>query len=346
MKKIISVILTLSFVITLASCSAEKENKRFSKSFFEAFDTASTIMAYDKSQADFNEHFKAVRNEIELYSQLYDIYKDYDGVVNLKYVNENAYTTPVKVDKKIIDLLLFGKEAYKKTNGNVNICMGAVLSVWHSKREAANENPDNASLPDMSLLQEKAEHTDIDSLIIDEENNTVFFSDSEMTLDVGAIAKGFVAERICDYITENNIWQSASVSIGGNLKTIGSKGGEPFAIGIENPRSDGQYLATVFVQNGETVVTSGDYQRYFIVDGKRYCHIIDKSTLMPADKISSVTVITGNSADADMLSTALFIMNAEDGKNFVDSTDGVEAIWVTKDGKTVRSSGFRKYEVR
>lgn len=100
------------------------------------------------------------------------------------------------------------------------------------------------------------------------------------------------------------------------------------------------------MKNGETVVTSGDYQRYFIVDGKRYCHIIDKSTLMPADKISSVTVITGNSADADMLSTALFVMNAEDGKNFVDSTDGVEAIWVTKDGKTVRSSGFRKHEVR
>lgn len=346
MKKFASVILSLALIFTLASCAAEPSGKRFSKSFFDVFDTASTIMAYDNSQSDFNAHFKAVYNEIEIYSQLFDIYKDYDGVVNLKYVNENAGKSSVEVDEKIIELLKFGKEAYEKTNGYVNICMGAVLSVWHDARENANESPESAALPAMELLRERAKRTDINNLVIDDENNTVFFKDGEMSLDVGAIAKGFVAEKICDYITENNIWQSATVSIGGNLKTVGAKGSEKFAIGVESPKAEGQYLTTVFVKDGETVVTSGDYQRYFTVSGEKYCHIIDKDTLMPADKISSVTVITSNSANADMLSTALFVMNAEDGQMLVNNTDGVEAIWVTRDGKTIRSSGFRKYEVR
>lgn len=346
MKKFVSLILSLSLIFTLASCAAEAEGKRFSKSFFDLFDTASTIVAYDESQADFNNNFKMVFDEIEVYSQLFDIYKDYEGVVNLKYVNENAGKAPVKVDERIIQLLNFGVEAYSRTNGYVNICMGSVLSVWHSARENANKSPENAKLPDMNMLNEKSKHTDISNLSIDFRNNTVFFKDSEMSLDVGAIAKGYVAEKICSFITENNIWQSATVSIGGNLKTIGSKGNQAFAIGIESPKANGQYLSTVFVSNGKSVVTSGDYQRYFTVNGKRYCHIIDKNSLMPADKNSSVTVITSNSADADMYSTALFLMNAEDGKTLVDSTEGVEAIWVKSDGKIIRSSGFKKYEVR
>lgn len=346
MRKFISLILALIFMLTFSACAVNKNEKRFSKSFFNAFDTVSTITAADKSQKDFNEHFKAVYAEIETYSQLFDIYKDYEGVVNLKYVNENAGKAPVEVDEKIIELLEFGKQAYEKTNGRVNICMGSVLSVWHDMREQGNQNPENASLPDMNLLVEKSKHTDINNLIIDDENNTVFFADSEMSIDVGAAAKGFTAEKICDFIEKNNIWQSATVSIGGNLKTIGSKENGKFAIGIENPKQNGQYLATVFVKNGQTVVTSGDYQRYYTVNGKKYCHIIDNKTLMPADEISSVTVITNDSANADILSTALFIMSAEEGKQFVDNTDGVEAVWALKSGEIIRSKEFKKYEVR
>lgn len=140
MKRFVSVILSLSLIFTLASCAADVEGKRFSKSFFDVFDTASTIVAYDESQADFNVHFKEVFVEIEAYSQLFDIYNDYEGVVNLKYVNENAALSPVKVDKKIIELLNFGVEAYSRTNGYVNICMGSVLGVWHDEREKANAN--------------------------------------------------------------------------------------------------------------------------------------------------------------------------------------------------------------
>lgn len=349
MKKFISIILSLSFLLTLVSCSADTGLKRFSKSFFDIFDTASTVVAYDKSQKDFEEHFKMFYEEVETYSKFYDIYKSYDGIVNLKYVNENAAKEPVKVDKKIIDLLVYAKNIYDVTEGCTNICMGSVLSIWHDKREDALQNPENATLPNIDLLKEKSNHTDINNLVIDTENSTVFFADDEMTLDVGSVAKGYVADKMCEYVLENNIWQSATISLGGNLKTVGYKnndGKTKFIIGIESPDKSKDYLSKVSVANGFSVVTSGDYQRYYTVDGVKYCHIIDPNTLTPADKFSSVSIITNNSANADALSTALFIMDVEKGLQLVESMEDVEAIWVYKNGKEVRSSGFSKYEVK
>lgn len=349
MKKFISIILSLSFLLTLVSCSADTGLKRFSKSFFDIFDTASTVVAYDKSQEDFDKHFKMFYEEAETYSKLYDIYKSYDGVVNLKYVNENAAKEPVKVDEKIIDLLLYAKKAYDMSEGYTNICMGSVLSVWHDKREEGLENPEKATLPDVDVLKERSKHTDMKNLVLDTENSTVFFADEKMTLDVGAIAKGYVADKMCEFVLSNNIWQSATISLGGNLKTVGYKnndGKTKFVIGIESPDKSKDYLSKVSVANGISVVTSGDYQRYYTVDGEKYCHIIDPDTLMPADKFTSVSIVTNNSANADALSTALFIMDIEKGLQLVESMEDVEAIWVYKNGKEVRSSGFSKYEVK
>lgn len=353
MKKIISIILSFSFIFTFVSCSNSVDKKRdttkFSKSFVDLFDTASTITAYDESQKKFNEHFDMVYNELLTYSKLFDIYNTYDDVVNLKYVNENASKAPVKVDKKIIDLLLYGKESYKISNGYTNICMGSVLKLWHDKREEGLDNPQIASLPDMNELKEKALHTNIDNLIIDEENSTVFFKDDKMLLDVGAITKGYVCEKIADFIKKNNIWQSVTISLGGNIKAIGFKnndGKTPFIIGVENPNSSENYYAKIKTKEGDSVVTSGDYQRFYTVNGKDYCHIISPNSLMPANEFTSVSVVTKDSALGDTLSTALFIMDLESGKKLVESLDGVEALWVDKDGKMTKSSNFESLEVK
>ena len=133
----------------------------------------------------------------------------------------------------------------------------------------------------------------------------------------------------------------------GNIKTVGvkDKTGSPFVIGIENPDSEGDYVAKVGACNGESVVTSGDYQRYYTVDGVKYCHIIDPNTLMPAEYVSSVTVISEDSAYADMLSTDLFIMSVEDGITLVNRLENTQAVWVDKNGKKFFSSGFEKYAV-
>lgn len=347
MKRLISIFLSLSIVLTLSSCLKDSDSKRFSNTFFDLFDTVSSIMAYDYSQNDFNLHYNQVYEELKTYSMLYDIYNSYDGVVNLKYINENAAKSPVKVDKKIMDLLIFSKKAYQISRGMVNVCLGSVLYVWHDERERGIENPDNAKLPDMDLLRTASLHVNIDSLILDEDNMTVYFADSEMKIDVGALAKGFAVEEVSKYILENNIWQSALITIGGNIKTIGFKnddGFTPFNVGIENPNLS-DYISTVALSNGMSAVTSGDYQRYYTVNGVRYCHIINPDTLMPADDISSVTVLTQDSSLADLLSTTLFNMGVEEGASFVENTDGVEAIWLDKNGDITYSSGFSDFKV-
>lgn len=349
MKRLFALVLSLLFFFSFSSCTLNTAPQKFSNSFLDLFDTASTVTAYDKSEKAFKEHYDLFYNELQQYARLYDIYNDYDGVVNLKYINENASKAPVQADKKIMDLLLFGKEAYRISKGMVNICMGSVLSLWHGERENAAENPDDARLPDMNELKSASLHMNMDDLVLDEKNSTVYFKDSQMKIDVGAIAKGFAAERIAEYVVQNNIWQSAVISIGGNVKTIGTKeNNAPFVIGIENPEKNKNsgYVEKVSVKNGESVVTSGDYQRYYTVDGVDYCHIIHPETLMPADFVSSVSVIADNSGYADMLSTALFNMSVEEGQAFVNSLKNTEAVWVDKDGKISYSSDFKSYSVQ
>lgn len=319
--------------------------ERYTTSFLGAFDTASMIVGYTGSQEEFDGYTGRYEELLLEYSRLYDIYEDYDGVTNLKTVNDNAGIAPVEVDRRIIDLLTFGKEVYEMTDGLVNICYGSVLSVWHDYREAGLSHPDAAEVPPIERLEEAAEHTDIDGLILDEEASTVYLADPEMRLDVGAIAKGYAVEQACKQIEEEG-FANASFSIGGNIRTIGwreGKEGENWVIGLEDPLNpSGDYLMTVGL-HGLSMVTSGDYQRYYTVDGENYHHIIDPRTLMPARYVHAVSVITADSGYADALSTWLFLLPVEEGMELVESLDGVEAVWTALDGSQYESSGFSRY---
>lgn len=310
----------------------------------ELFDTASTVIAYDNNADEFNKHFDQFYNMLEEYDHLYDIYNPYDDVVNLYAVNKMAKDKPVEVDQRIMDLLKFGKEVYTLSEGKTNICFGSVLKLWHDAREYSTANPDEAYIPKMADLKKASEHTNIDDLILDFDKNTVYFADPQMRLDVGSIAKGYAVKMVCDY-AEENLWSSGAVSIGGNVCTFGYKnddGKTPWNIGIENPKPNAEdYLENVKITD-LSVVTSGDYQRYFTVDGVKYCHIINPNTLMPSDYVSSVSIICKDSALGDALSTTLFSMPIDDGVELVNSMDGVEAVWVDKDYNNTYSNGFNE----
>lgn len=345
MKKIISILLAVVMMVCLSSCSTKTNSERFTASFLDLFDTASTIIAYDVSQESFDEHYQQFYNELEIYDHLYDIYKNYDGVTNLYNVNKLASKEPVKVDEKIIDLLEYGKEVYSLSGGKTNICFGPVLELWHNERTIASDNPLEAKLPNKDELKSASQHTNIDDLIIDKQASTVYFKDADMRLDVGAIAKGYAVQRISEW-AKQNLWQSAAISIGGNVSTFGYKnndGKTKWTIGIENPDvSVGDYLLKVKITD-VCVVTSGDYQRYYTVDGKKYCHIINPDTLMPSEYVASVSVLCDDSALGDALSTTLFNMSIPDGKKLVESMDNVEAVWVDKGYNKTFSSGFGDY---
>lgn len=343
-KKIISAIMLFIIIISITSCSGSKK-KRYEASFFELFDTITKIVGYSESKEEFEKHSQLIYDTLQEYHYVYDIYNDYPGINNIKTINDNAGIKPVKVDKKIIDLLTFAQEQYKNTNGRMNIAMGAVLRIWHDYREAGINDEENAELPQMYMLKEAAKHTDINKMIIDRENSTVFLEDRDMSLDVGAVAKGYATEQVAQLAMKNG-FLSGLISVGGNVRAIGSKDikREKWNLGVQNPdeESEESVLLTVGVTDS-SLVTSGDYERYYIVDGKEYNHIINPYTLFPGEYFRAVTILTKDSGLADVLSTALYVMPFEEGLAYIESLEDAEAMWVMKDGEIKYSKNFEKY---
>ncbi|MBQ2862628.1 MAG: FAD:protein FMN transferase, partial [Clostridia bacterium] len=293
-KKFIAITLTLAALIgalTLPSC--QKQPERYTDYSFDYFDTATTIIGYANTRADFNAVASYVKEQLSEYHRLYTIYHRYEDLENLCTINElsNGAHRTVKADVRILDMLEFSRDAYELTMGKVNIAMGSVLSIWHDYREAGSDEPWNAALPPMERLQEAALHTDIASLVIDRENMTVTLTDDAARLDVGAVAKGYAVEMIARSLEERGV-SGYVLNVGGNVRTVGKKpDGEGWTVGIEDPqkKSESGYLEYL-VLSSEALVTSGSYQRYYTVDGVDYHHIIDPDTLLPADYFLSVSV--------------------------------------------------------
>ena len=309
----------------------------YTATFLGAFDTVTTVKGMAESEAAFKETAQAVHDELLRYHQLFDIYNGYEGINNLKTVNDAAGIAPVEVDPAVIELLLDCREYYAATNGKVNAAMGSILRLWHEARNDRLNNPTNAYLPNPEALEEAAKHCDFESVILDEAASTVYLSDPAMSLDVGAIAKGWSVER-----TARNAPAGLMISVGGNTRATGPKdlSGTPWVVGIQDPKGGESYLHTVYVTES-SLVTSGDYQRTFTVEGKAYHHIIDPDTLYPSAYWSSVTIACADSGLADALSTALFLLPQEAGQALLDKY-GAEALWVDRDGNLYYSPGFQE----
>ena len=330
----------LAALSLLAGCAAPtaapQGPKRYEATFLDVFDTVTTVLGYAEDEETFRAGAQEVHDELLSYHQLFDIYNDYDGLNNLKTVNDNAGIAPVEVDGAIVELLTDCKDFYETTAGRVNVAMGSVLSLWHDARETAVNDPESAALPDEAALKEAAKHTDLSLVEIDEEASTVYLPDPDMRLDVGAVAKGWSVERVCEDAPEGLL-----LSVGGNVRATGDKAdGSPWVAGVQNP-DGGAYLCTVEVRD-VSVVTSGDYQRYFTVDGVRYHHIIDPDTLYPASYWRSVTILCADSGLADALSTALFTLPQAEGQKLLDES-GAEALWMDLEGNLLESPGFSNY---
>ena len=325
----------------------KKENaaEKFSSMIFDAFDTVITITAYCKNEAEFNELFSYAESEFTRYHKLFDIYNSYDGITNIKDINDRAGSAPVSVDVDILDLLDFGKGMYDKTDGRINIAMGSVLGLWHDARTKAADGYNGPDLlPTSEALQDASKHCNINDLVINNATGSVSFSDKDLKLDVGAIAKGYATEKVKEQLVQKG-YNHFLINAGGNVTTYGTKpDGANWTIGIQNPDTNSKesYIKTVSIETN-SVVTSGVYERNFEYHGKVYHHIIDPDTLSPENRFLSVSIITQASGLADGLSTAVFNMDLEKGQAFIDSLDGVEAMWILNDKTQVFSSGFEQY---
>jgi thiamine biosynthesis lipoprotein len=340
LKKLICSSLLIILLLTVNSCGTQYQ--RFQTEFSGPFDTAALLIGYTESEAEFDRFAEMIYERINELHQLYDIYNAYDGVNNLYTVNENAGASPVEVDRDIMDMLLIAREGYRLSGGTVNVAMGPALRIWHKYRLEGLANETQATLPPYDALQGAAEITDIEDLIIDEERGTVFLRQAGMSLDVGAVAKGYAAGLAAKTAEETGL-TSALLNVGGNITTIGKPldGRGSWSIGIQSPElggSIGDTIDTVYF-NDMTLSISGGYQRFYVVDGTAYHHIIDPETLMPANKYKQVAVIHEDSVLADMLSTALFILPFEQGLVLAEKY-GAEALWVDLEGEWKATDGY------
>lgn len=336
MKRLVAITLLLVLLTGCAAIPEPVETKQFNATFLELFDTVTTVVGKAESEEAFQSVAWQVRDKLKVYHQLFDIYNDYDGINNLKTVNDNAGVAPVKVDPAVIRLLQDCREYYAATNGKVNVAMGAVLHLWHQARNDGLSDPVNAALPKEEALREAAKHCNIDDVILDEDASTVYLRDPAMRLDVGAVAKGWAAQQVAEDSPKGLL-----ISVGGNVCATDAKDeyGTPWVIGIENP-DGGNYLHTLNITRNN-VVTSGDYQRVYVVEGKAYHHIIDPVTLYPATHWRSVSVVCPDSGAADALSTALFLLDREAGEQLLKQYDAC-AMWVDSQGGKFYSPGFEE----
>jgi thiamine biosynthesis lipoprotein len=346
-----SLLAILMLIVPILGCDNAQQTQAYTKysgSFYDTFDTITQVVGYTHTQQEFDQYLASIHTQFRELHQLYDIYNSYDGVVNIKTINDNAGMKPVVVDQRIMDLILFARQWNERTGTQTNIAMGSVLKIWDTYREDGVLDPVNAKLPPMLLLKKAEEHTDNKQIILDENKGTVYLTDPMMSLNVGAIAKGYATELVAKAIMNEGL-TSGIISSGGNVRVLGKPLDhvrERWGVGIQNPDQfialeEENLLDTIFL-NYASVVSSGDYQRYYVVDGTIVHHIIDPATLMPAQHYRAVTIVTEDSGVADYLSTTAFILPYQESRALIDSLDGVEAIWVFHDGKVEATDGMKQ----
>ena len=335
MRRLIALLLLTAVLLSGCAVGQKKEQKQYNATFLTLFDTVTTIVGHAESEEAFREQAQKIHDELLVYHRLFDIYNDYEGINNIKTVNDRAGIAPVEVDRAVIDLLLDCREYYDLTGGRVNVAMGSVLSIWHEARNRGLDDPVNARLPEEGKLKAAAEHTDLGCVVIDEAASTVCITDPAVRLDVGAIAKGWAAQKAAEVLP-----QGLLISVGGNVVSTGPKDedGTPWVVGVQDPDGGETYLHTLYLTQG-SVVTSGDYQRTYMVEGKLYHHIIDPDTLYPSTYWRSVSVVSADSGLADALSTALFLLPLEEGQKLAENC-GAQAMWLDAEGNRFYSSGF------
>ena len=324
MKRRLTTLLLVLICLPLTAC--QKQQNLYSATWFDLFDTVAIVQGYADSQDSWNAQTQAVYSDLQCYNELFDIYHHYDGVINLYDVNARAAVAPVQVSDELYAFLRWCKDtAYPATDGATNIAAGAVLRLWHDARESDSPAP-----PDADAIAAALAHIDIEDLVLDDAAQTVYFADPEIALDVGAVGKGYAVEQTARAAQARGL-TSALLNIGGNVRA-----------GVENPWGDDPaYIQAVELADGDSLVISGDYQRYFEYDGVRYAHLIDLTTGYPARYVSSVAVLarddTGGLADA--LSTGLFCLPEETGQALA-AQNHYAVLWMHPDETTSQSADW------
>ncbi len=325
-KIIISILCVMCVLLPLQACKenpTDVDSQKNQVTYTEYFDTTATFTA-DASQKDFEAMCDIVSSNLSEYHKLLNVYETYEGVINLKVINDVA---PVKVEasKKLIDFLDWAIEAHHITDGYTSITAGAITELWHENRNMQEIYNTAPVPPTEGELLEAKNHIDIDSLVIDKEACTVYLSDPAAALDATYLAKGYVADVIYDELIAEG-YTNFIISIGGISKVSGTNKNAKIA----HPDNAEEPLCTIEITD-TSLVTNETYKNFFLY-GTTKCHtIINPFTAMPEQTFVSVSVLCESAALADALSNALFSMTAEEGSQLVNYIGDVEVVWMYDD---------------
>lgn len=284
-----------------------------------ALDTVIYFSIYDNKE-NVEKDINRIVKEFHRYEQTVDYYDSNSELSKLnRALMKNEAFTPSKELESIIELSL---KLAKETEGAFDPTIGRLVDAWNFSR--------GGRVPSEVEIRDALRTASYQNLIVDESK---IHSSKKLKVDLGAISKGYALDIARDILI-NKGYENFVINCISSTVVEGEKNGKPFKVGIQHPRKDG-LLAVVYAKDGETISTSGDYQRYFTVNGKRYHHILNPKTGKPAGDFQSVTVVSKRpSAETDALSTAIFVMGEEKGISFAKD-EGLKIFAVRKNGETV-----------
>ncbi|MCD8036927.1 MAG: FAD:protein FMN transferase [Clostridiales bacterium] len=329
MKKI--ALLALSCIL-ITACSKQESVKQ--SEFM--LDTICTITVYNENNKE--------KTADELISEAFELCSDYENILSRTiegsdvYNINNAGGNPIEVSDCTIEILEAAKYYSELSDGAFDITTAPLSILW----DFEGDDPHVPAAEDIETEKAKIDYTKIKI-----EGNTVTLEAPVEAIDLGAIAKGYITDKLAEYLTENGV-TSAIISLGGNIYAIGENeiDDRPFNLGIQDPKAEDGSIIGYVTTADKSLVTSGDYQRYFEEDGVRYHHILDPATGYPADSgVCSVTIISDKSVDGDALSTSCFVLGLDEGMELINSLDGIDAVFIDNDGNMYFSDGFENGEI-
>lgn len=329
-RKIFSLVLIFLTIIPLTACSSASPSAMTPHSRTGLyFDTVITITLYgDKATAE-----KRLDEVMDMAKSYENLLSDKKSGSDISKIN-NAHGSFVTVDPDTVEAIQDALKYSESSGGVFDLTVGDLSDLWDFKHNTG-------TIPDESAIKDAVSHIDYKTVEID--GNQVRLKDPKAKIDLGGIAKGFIADKMKTKLKEMGA-KSGIINLGGNVLLIGKRPDKTdYTVGIQRPFSDDGTALFTLKAKDVSVVTSGTYQRYFKKGGRIYHHILDLSTGYPYDNgLDSVTIITKSSTEGDALSTTVFCMGPEKGLEYVNQTEGVEAVFVKTDGTIIKSKNVDK----
>ena len=282
------------------------------------------IKAYGDDQKQLEQGVEAAFAEMARLEQLFSSHVPESEVSLL-----SAADGPLVVSEETAALLVMGQEIARRSGGAFDMTLGKLKALWGIES-------DEPQVPDEQALKQALAEVGPESLQI--EGTQVRKASPGLQIDLGGIAKGYAVDRAVDNLRQAGV-RSAAINAGGDIRLLGDRQGQPWRIGIQHPRLQGEVVATIALQD-RAVVTSGDYERYFEQDGVRYHHLFDPQTGRPARGCQSVTVVAADAASADALATAAFVLGPQQGLALLEQLPDVEGFVIAADGSRLVTGGL------